>query len=123
MLPVTSALPPLIVQSHDELHRPDQKLDRLSLNPDMPMLTPVEVEYAPAAPATNGVTRSEGGGRRVTMRGKGERRTAFQVGFSVRLASVLGAFALLFGLSGHFAVLQRARVAHDSDNVVVPLAR
>ena len=52
MLPVTSALPPLIAQSHDELHRPDQKLERLSLNPDMPMLTPVEVEYAPAAPAT-----------------------------------------------------------------------
>ena len=56
------------------------------------------------------------------MRGKGERRTAFQVGFSVRLASVLGAFTLLFGLSGHFAVLKRARVAHYSDNVVIPLA-
>jgi hypothetical protein len=51
MLPLTSALLPLIEQSHDELHLPDQKLDRLSLKPDTPMLTPVAVEYAPAAPA------------------------------------------------------------------------
>jgi hypothetical protein len=51
MLPVTSALLPLMEQSQDELHLPDQKLDRLSLKPDRPMLTPAAVEYAPAAPA------------------------------------------------------------------------
>ena len=51
MLPLMSALLPLIEQSHDELHLPDQKLERLSLKPERPMQTPDAVEYAPAAPA------------------------------------------------------------------------
>jgi hypothetical protein len=50
MLPLTSALLPLMAQSHVEHHLPDQKFDRLSLKPDKPMLTPDSVEYAPAAP-------------------------------------------------------------------------
>ena len=58
MLPLTSALQPLMAQSHDELHLPDQKLERLSLKPDKPMLTPDAVEYAPAAPVARSHTRT-----------------------------------------------------------------
>ena len=62
MLPVTSALLPLTAQSQDELHRPDQKLDRLSLKPEMPMLIPEAVEYAPAAPGQTNQAGVRGGG-------------------------------------------------------------
>lgn len=64
MLPVTSALLPLTAQSHDELHRPDQKLDRLSLKPEMPMLIPEAVEYAPAAPGQTNQAGVRGGEER-----------------------------------------------------------
>ena len=60
MLPVTSALPPLTAQSHVEHHLPDQKLARLSLNPDTAMLTPDAVECAAAAPEK--AKGDEGGG-------------------------------------------------------------
>jgi hypothetical protein len=131
MLPVTSALLPLTAQSHDELHRPDQKLERLSLKPEMPMLIPEAVEYAPAAPGQTNQAGGGGGGRERNVEAKKDaigcaamkcisKHTAFQISFSVLLTRLLGTFAFLLRRCRNLRVFQSARIADHTHNVVVP---
>ena len=47
-------------------------------------------------------------------------RTAFQVGLGVSLTSILCAPALFFRCRGHLSLLEGARVADYTHNVVVP---